>query len=422
MNSFPRDDNMGRPPSATSDATGPAADPAARRPRPSAAAAVLSLALAVAACDDAPAPPQGAAPPPEVTATTITPADVPLTYEYAGRVAGYREVEVRPQVGGTLLERSFEEGARVRVGDLLFRIDPRPYEVALARAQAQLQQAQARLRQAEDNYGRQRELFERRVTSEAVREQALAQRDQTRAGVALAQAEVEAARLDLGYTEVHAPVAGVTALRSPAVGSLVQPQQTLLTTITQLDPAYVNYSFTDAEVAAFRALNRGRAHPISPADLTVELRFGDGSVYPHPGRVDVAAQSVDPQTGTVQARVIFPNEEGILLPGQFVRIVVKGVSLQDAIAIPKRAVSQGPQGPFVYVVSEGDRAAARPVRLGQELGQAWVVREGLRPGDRIVTDGVVRVRPGAPVRIAEPAPNETVASPAGAGAAGGAAR
>ncbi len=367
---------------------------------------ITAVPLAVAGCEEnAPTVPQGAAPPPpEVVAATVAPADVPLTFEYAGRVAGFRVVEVRPQVSGVLLERLFEEGSRVDANAPLFRIDRRPYQVALSRAQAQLQQARAQLRQAEENYARQEELFRRQVTSERQRDEALAQRDLARAAIASAEAEIAAAQLNLDFTEVNAPIAGATNLQSPPVGTLVQEQQTLLTTITRLDPAYVSFSFTDAEYAAFRALNEGRERPIAPSDLTVRLRLGNGTTYSQPGRLDTAAQSVDPQTGTIQARSIFPNSDGVLLPGQFVRIVVQGITLQQAITVPKAAVSQGPQGPFVYVVGEDGRASARPIRLGEELAEAWVVREGLRPSERVVTEGVMRVRPGAQVRIAEATP------------------
>jgi membrane fusion protein (multidrug efflux system) len=339
-----------------------------------------------------------AAPPPEVGVIEARPAEVPVPVEYPGRVTGFRDVEVRPRVGGLLMSREFEEGAHVRAGQILFRIDPASYQVALDRAQAQLEQAQATLRQAEDEYRRIEELVRRRVAAEQQQEEALARRDQARASVQLAQAEVESARLNLGYTTVTAPLSGVTALQSPPRGTLIQAQQTLLTTITQLDPAYVNFSFTDAEGQAFRELNERRAVPILPSDLTVELHFGNGNVYPSPGRIDTAAQRVDPQTGTIEARAIFPNPEGVILPGQFVRVVILGVTLPDAIVVPDRAISQGPQGPSVFVVGDNGTAQSRPVRLGEEVAAGWVVQEGLQAGERVVVDGVIRVRPGAPVR------------------------
>lgn len=357
------------------------------------------------------------APPPEVGVVEVHAAEVPLTFVYAGRVAGFRDVEVRPQVGGILLRREYEEGTRVKQGQVLFRIDPRTYEVALDRANAQLGQAQATLRQAQENLTRIEELFRRGVATDKQRDDAQAARDQAQASVQLAQAEVQGAKLNIGYTTVNAPVAGITTLQSPPVGTLIQAQQSLLTTITQLDPAYVNFSVTDTEYQNFRLLNQGRAKPITERDLTVEIRYGDGSVYPQPGKVDVSANSIDPRTGTLQVRAIVPNGEGGLLPGQFVRVVVTGISLPDAIVIPKRAVSQGPQGPFVYTLGDNNLAQAHPVRLGRDLESGWVIQDGLKPGERIVVDGVIRVRPGAPVRPAPLQPPQQASQntpPAGA--------
>jgi membrane fusion protein (multidrug efflux system) len=348
-----------------------------------------------AATAQAPAP---APPPPEVGVVVVQSAEIPFPVEYAGRVAGFRDVEVRPLVSGLLLNREFEEGARVKQGQVLFRIDPATYQVALSRAEAQLHQAQATLRQAEENFNRIQELSRRQVATERQLDEAVAAREQARASVQLAEAEIQAAKLNLGYTVVNAPVSGVTALQSPPVGTLIQAQQTLLTRISQLDPAYVNFSFTDEEGQAFRALNARRAKPISEKDLTVELHYANGTVYPQGGRIDIAAQRIDVQTGTIQARAIFPNTDGALLPGQFVRVLIHGVTLPDAIVVPHQAVSQGPQGPSVFVVGENNAAEARPVRLGTELAQGWVVQEGLRGGERVVVDGVIRVRPGAPVR------------------------
>jgi membrane fusion protein, multidrug efflux system len=366
----------------------------------------------------APAP---APPPPEVGVLVAQPAEVPFPVEYAGRVAGFRDVEVRPLVGGILLKREFEEGARVKEGQVLFRIDPATYQVALARAEAQLQQAQATLRQAEENFKRIEELSRRAVATERQLDEAIAARDQARAAIALADAEIRAAKLNLGYTVVNAPATGVTALTSPPEGTLIQAQQTLLTQITQLDPAYVNFSFTDEEGQQFRALNERRAKPISEKDLTVELHYASGATYPQPGRIDTAARRIDPQTGTIQARAIFANPDGALLPGQFVRVIIRGITLPDAIVVPAQAVSQGPQGPSVFVVGDNNVAEARPIRLGQQLAQGWVVQEGLKGGERVVVDGIIRVRPGAPVRPvpfrAETATTQKPA-PAGAGTAG----
>jgi len=350
------------------------------------------------------APPQ---PPPEVGVMAIHKAEVPYPVEFAGRVVSYRNVEVRPQVTGLLLSREYEEGTKVKEGQVLFRIDPATYQVALNRAEAQLSQSQAAQTQAENNYERIEELARRQVATASQREEALSARDQARASVQLAQAEVASARLNLGYTTVTAPVAGVTALQSPPIGTLIQAQQTLLTTISQLDPAYVSFSFTEGEGQAFRELNQRRARPISEQDLTVELHYGNGTAYPQPGKVDISAQRVDTQTGTIEARAIFPNPEAALLPGQFVRVVVRGITLPDALIVPNQAVSQGPQGPSVFVVGDNDVAQARPIRLGSQVAAGWVVESGLQDGDRIVVDGIIRVRPGAPVRPVEPPPQAT---------------
>lgn len=354
---------------------------------------------------DLPADQHTTRPSPEVGIVTAESAEVPLPFEYAGRIVGVRDVEVRALVGGLLLKRDFDEGDKVTQGQLLFQIDPASYQVTLNRAEAQLDQAQAALRQAEENYARVEELTRRNVATEKQREEALGTRDQARATVEAAQAEIASAKLNLGYTEVRAPVAGLTALNSPSIGSLIQAQQTLLTTITPQDPAYVNFSFTDEEGHAYRDLNERRANPIDEKDLSVELFFSNGRLYQHRGKLDTSAPRVDPQTGTIQARVVFPNPNGLLLPGQFVRLRILGVTLLDAIAIRKEAVSQGPQGPFVYVVGANDVAEVRPVRLGQQVGLDWVISDGLKPGERVVVDGVIRVRAGekvTPVKYVPP--------------------
>jgi membrane fusion protein (multidrug efflux system) len=341
------------------------------------------------------APP--APPPPQVGVLAVNAKALPLTFTYAGRVAGFRDVEIRAQVNGTLLKREFSEGARVKQGDLLFRIDPRPYEVALDRAQAQLAQTEAALRQASENWKRVDELVKRQVSTEKQHDDARAALDQAKASVQLMQAEVRNAELNLGHTTIKSPVTGVTRLVSPPEGTLVLAQQTVLTTITQLDPAYVNFSITDVEYAAARKLSQELPTPIARESLTVELQHGNGAPFASKGKIDASASRVDTQTGTIQARAIFANEDGALLPGQFVRIVVKGVTLPNAIVIPTKAVSQGPQGPFVYVVGPGSKAQVRPLQLGREVDEGWVVESGVKDGDTVIVDGVMRVRPGAQV-------------------------
>ena len=339
-----------------------------------------------------------APPPPEVGIVQLTAADVPLPLQFAGRVAGFRAVEIRSQVSGILLKREYNEGAVVNVGDVLFRIDSRSYEATLSRAQALAAQARATLTQTEENYRRVEGLVAQKVSAQKSLEDAIAARDQARAAIQSTQADVQTATLNVEYTVIKAPVTGPTSIVSPPEGTLVQAQQTLLTTITQLDPAYVNFTFTDSEMRALDEISKSREKQLDSDDVKVELQFGDGAVYPQLGKVDTRSRTVDPRTGTSLIRAVFPNHEGGLLPGQFVRVKVTGITMPDAIVVPKAAISQGPLGAFVYVVEADNVARARQVRLARELDNGWIVRKGLSTGDRIVVDGVIRVRPGNVVR------------------------
>ncbi len=343
-------------------------------------------------------PPRQQQPPPEVAVIEVHPVEVPLPVEFAGRVAGFREVEARSRVGGPILKREYREGDRVSEGQVLFRIDPATYEVERARAEAQLAQAQAQATQAEQNFTRVQQLATREVSSRQQLDEARAQRDLARAAVKFAEAAVNAAKLNISYTIITAPVTGVTSLDSPPEGTLVIAQETVLTLITQLDPAYVDFSFTDAQYKAFRELNQRRRQPIKPKDLTVELHYDDGTVYPLTGRIEIAAKTVAPDTGTIEVRAIFPNADGAILPGQFVRVAVEGITLPDAIVVPERAIAQGPQSPLVFVVNAAAQAEARNVRLGPQVASGYVIEEGLHPGERVVVDGIIRLRPGASVR------------------------
>ncbi|NEW86950.1 efflux RND transporter periplasmic adaptor subunit [Rhodopseudomonas sp. WA056] len=337
-------------------------------------------------------------PPVEVGVMELRRADVSLPLTYAGRVAGFRHVEVRAQVGGIILKREFVEGATVKQGDPLFRIDPRSYQAALDRADAQVLQARATLVQAEENFSRIEQLSQRQVATAKQLEDARAARDLARAALQSAQADVETAKLNIEFTTVVAPVSGPTSLSSPPEGALAQAQQTVLTSITQLDPAYVNFSLSESEFVELRGINQARDQPLKRSDIDVTLEFGGGARYPAKGQVNEAASIVDPRTGTLQIRAIFPNPDGVLLPNQFVRVRLRGVVLQDVFVVPEQAVSQGPQGSFVYVLnSSRDGVMQRPIRLDRQVEGGWAIRDGLEDGEVLVVDGLLRIHPGAKV-------------------------
>ncbi|RCW78743.1 efflux RND transporter periplasmic adaptor subunit [Phyllobacterium bourgognense] len=339
-------------------------------------------------------------PPPQVTAVAVQPQEVGLTYEYAARISAYRDVQVRARVGGILLRRNFTEGATVKAGDLLFEIDPAPYEAELARARAQLQQAEAQYQQSIRDADRAQALVDQKVQSTATRDTALSTRDLNAAAVAAAKAQVRTAELNLEYTSVTAPIDGITSREQVSEGSLIgtDAASSLLTSITQLDPVYINFSFTDTEAAEMRrVLEDRKAKGLEANKLSVKISFGDGKVYEHLGTIDFTSSSLDTETGTLGVRAVVDNPERRLLPGQFVRATVTGVTVDNTIVIPEAALMQSPNGQFVYVVNDKGTAEVRPLSLGQQVENGWIVLSGLNAGDRVVTQGVIKVRPGQPV-------------------------
>ena len=342
----------------------------------------------------------GQMPPPQVTAIDVTPQTVSLTYEYAARISAFRQVDVRARVGGILLKRNFVEGAEVKAGDVLFLIDPATYQAALAQAQAQLQQSQAQLTQAQREEKRNVTLFEQNAATQKARDDALSTRELAEAAVASAKAQLQTAQLNLDYTQVTAPIGGITSLDQVSEGSLIGTtgDTGLLTSITQLDPVYVNFSFSDSEAAEVRRLIDMKKAKGEAPNLGVKISFGDGTSYDHDGVVDFTSSTIDVSTGTLQARAVVDNPDRRLLPGQFVRAKVTGVSLDNAIAIPEVALMQSPQGQFVYTIDQDGKAHVNPVTLGQKIGSNWLVLSGLKAGDRLITEGIIKVRPGAPVQ------------------------
>ncbi|WP_394354701.1 efflux RND transporter periplasmic adaptor subunit [Aquipseudomonas alcaligenes] len=346
-------------------------------------------------------------PPPEVVVEAAKVESLPLQFEYPARTAGFREVQVRAQVSGILQERTYQEGSQVKRGEVLFRIDPRPYQAALARAKGTLAQEQARYRQTDRDLKRIRELQKKGFASESELDNAVSNFEQSKANIEAAKAEVQAKQIDLDYTTVEAPISGITSKETVSEGSLMvagDPNASLLTQITQLDPIYVNFAAPDREVSSVRqGLQDGSLVREGGQRMSVEIKFSDGSSYPVEGKVDFTDSLIDRSTGTVSARAVVPNPDQALMPGQFVRVVVKGINKPNAITVPERALSQGPNGTFVYVVDEQGLARIRPVGTAHTAGGRWVVESGIEAGDKVIVEGLPKVRPNAPVKVVEAA-------------------
>ena len=344
-------------------------------------------------------------PPPEVTVALVEPREITVTFDAVGQTAGVREVEVRPRVTGILQKWNYTEGSQVKAGQSLFTIDPAPFEAALARADADLASAEARLAQSRRDIERLRPLYEQGMVSRKAFDDAVSAEEVAVAGVKAAQAALTEAKLNLGYTRVEAPISGVTSRALQSEGSLVEAQKTLLTTISQVDPIHVIFSLSDTENLKLHteaAAGRLRLPKDGRFDVTVKL--ADGSTAARTGKVDFTDVRIDPATGTSEVRAVLPNGDQRLRPGQFVRVSLKGAQYVNALAVPQRAVLEGPQGKIVMVVNEKSMAEPRPVKVGDWSGNEWVITEGLKAGDRVIVDGVMKTRPGAPVKIAETKP------------------
>lgn len=368
----------------------------------SAALATLA-AIGLSGCDNTPAAAPPAPPPPSVSVSVVKPEAVPLRYQYAGRIAAFREVEIRARVQGILQEKTFTEGATVKAGDVLFRIDPATYEAQLARAQAQLQEAKAQVERTRRDSERASTLFQRNVGTEKARDDAHSAHALALASVAGAEAQLRTAEINLGYTTITAPIGGITSLRVMPEGSLVgtSADNSLLTHITQLDPVYVNFSFTNSEAVEIRQLiDSGEAKISANGKLQVAISFGDGRTYPQKGVIDFTDSNLDLKTGTLRSRAVVTNPDKQLRPGEFVRVSVEGVTRLNAIVVPQVAVMQGAQGQYVYTLDAENKASVRPVTIGREVDKGWIVEKGLKEGDRIVTEGIIKVRPGQAVTVA----------------------
>lgn len=364
-----------------------------------------SLSLAVAACNQSSGNqaghggPGGGMPPAAVSTMTVQPKALLAQYQYTGQTAGSREVEVRARVRGILVSRNFTEGGAVKKGQSLYTIDPAPIQAAVAKAEADLAAAAARLEQAKRNAGRLKPLYAEKAVSQKDYDDAVSAEAIGEADVKAARAHLTQARLDLEYTRVTAPVSGIAGRSMPSEGTLVSGPEVLLTTITQVDPMWVNFGIPDADQLRMRSeAEAGRLVLPKDGRFEVRLRLADGQVLARTGWLTFSDVRVSGQTGTSDARAVIPNPDGRLRPGQFVRVTLSGATRPDAVLVPQRAVLEGPQGKFVYVVDDKSTAQPRPVELGEWAGSDWIVTAGLRAGERVILDGVMKIGPGAPVQ------------------------
>jgi membrane fusion protein (multidrug efflux system) len=376
------------------------------------AVALTAVGAVLASCGVRQEPP-GAPPPPEVAIAVVEKGSLPLELAYTGRAVGSREVEVRALVSGILLERRYQEGSAVKQGEVLFLLDAAPYRAAVERAEAELGVERAKLAEARRQLDRINSLVDRKLVSESQRDMAVSAFEVAEANVAAARARLRSAALDLGYTEVRAPISGLTSREVRSEGSLVRAGEdsALLTRIVQTDPVYIEFSLPEPEAVQVRA------RLVSGQSPVVHVGFEDGSEHATPAKLTFVDNAVETASGTVRARGVLANPDGRLVPGQFVRARLGGVAIADAVSAPRRAVMSSAQGSFVWVVGEGDTVELRPVRLGGTVGDRALIAEGLAGGERVVVEGVLKVQPGAKVTIATPgAPAAAGAPPAGAGA------
>jgi membrane fusion protein (multidrug efflux system) len=367
--------------------------------RPLVLGSILSLTLT--ACGD-----RGGPPPPPTPTVQVAPVqtrDVPVVKSYVGSLDGFVNAEIRARVPGYLASQDYKEGTPVKEGQLLFTIDAREYDAALSDAKANLQRAQAAHTNAEAQLGRIRPLAEQQAVSKQDLDTAIANEQQTAAAVTSAKAAVERADLNLSYARMKSPISGVAGAALVRVGNLVgQGQPTLLTTVSQTDPMRASFSITEEDYLrlAGRGGGDGGSGGSKLNDAPVTLVLADGSEYPRPGKLLFVDRQVDPRTGTLRLDATFPNPDGLLRPGQTAAVHFASQSIQSAALIPERAVVEL-QGQFqAYVVGDDNVVHIRPVELGPKVEGMTVITKGLKGGERVITEGLQKVRDGQKVNVA----------------------
>jgi membrane fusion protein (multidrug efflux system) len=375
------------------------------------AAIALSVVAAATACKEP--PPAAPPPPPEVLVADVIKRDVPVYLELVGQTIGYQDVEIRARVEGYLTNMAFQEGSLVRKGDLLYEIDRQPLEAILAQARADQATAEARLAKANNDVARYKPLVAKQAVSQRELDDALAQQDAATSQVDAAKAAVEKARLDLSYTRITAPISGLVGSTRVKAGNLVgRGESTLLTTISQIDPALFRVGVTEADylLVRRRGIESGKQ---GASQAEIQLTLADGSVYGHTGKVTVVDRAVDPTTGTLGIQIHFPNPDPLLRPGQYGRARLLLDNKPGALLVQQRAV-QELQNLYSVAVVNGDKVAFKNVKVGPRVDSLWVIEEGLTASDKVVVEGLQRIQDGMTVSakaappIALPAKTEAV--------------
>jgi len=348
--------------------------------------------------------------PPVVTAEEVVPRDVPVNFEFVAQTQSSHLVNIQARVTGFLDKRVYTEGEIVKEGQVLFLMDPKPFQAQLTQAKAALSMQKATLETARSNLARTKPLAEQNALSQKDLDDATGQFESAAASVEQSSAQVDTAQLNLSYTTITSPVTGVTSAAQQTDGTYISSQNSLLTTVAVLSPMWVNFSVSENEMQKFRGqADRGLIRKSSNNSYIVEVILVDGSIYPHTGRITFAEPSYNSQTGTFLIRASVDNPKGLLRPNQYVRARLKGAIRPNAILVPQAAVQQGPKGHFVWVVGNDGRVDQRPVVVGEWHENDWFIFEGLHAGEQVVIAGTLSLRPDMPVTV-KPYVRESVAA------------
>ncbi len=370
----------------------------------------LLLLATLTGCDQKKALPP--APVPEVLVVTVAPQATPLSSDIVAEIKAYREVELRPQVSGIVTKKYFQPGQRVKEGELLFTIDTRNYDEAVVNAQANLAEAEANLARVRQDVERYKPLLPDNAIPRQTYDQTVAQERQFKAVVDARRSALASTKLQRSHADVRSPISGQIGLQQMEVGGLATAGQTLLATVSTLDPVVAYFNIAEVDYLALVKRAGGiadAAHSQHTPERPIELLLADGSIYAHPGKFDFADRALNPATGTLALRAIFPNPENLLRPGMNARVRVVYDVAEHAILVPQRSVTELLGKYFVTVVDGDDKVEQIPVTAGPRVGDLWVIQSGLKGGERVVTDGLQSVKPGM---IVKPVPTEEIAQPA----------